>query len=74
VFVLVVVATDSVRVDEVSRSLAACQGILLIVDASQGIQAQTLANFYLAFSQNLAVIPVLNKVCVISGAFVMESD
>lgn len=47
---------------EVSRSLAACQGILLVIDASQGIQAQTLANFYLAKEQNLAVIPILNKI------------
>ncbi|PWA01699.1 hypothetical protein BB558_002169, partial [Smittium angustum] len=47
---------------EVSRSLAACQGTVLLVDAAQGIQAQTVANFYLAFSQGLKVIPVLNKV------------
>lgn len=47
---------------EVSRSLAACQGTLLLVDASQGIQAQTVANFYLAFGQGLHVIPVINKV------------
>ncbi|ORY45288.1 GTP-binding protein lepa [Rhizoclosmatium globosum] len=47
---------------EVSRSLSACQGTLLLVDASQGIQAQTVANFFLAFSENLAVVPVLNKV------------
>jgi translation elongation factor EF-4 len=47
---------------EVSRSLAACQGSLLLVDACQGIQAQTVANFYLAFEQNLSIIPVLNKV------------
>ncbi|KAH8554375.1 translation factor GUF1-like protein, mitochondrial [Umbelopsis sp. PMI_123] len=47
---------------EVSRSLAACQGTLLLVDASQGIQAQTVANFYLAFGQGLHVIPVINKI------------
>ncbi|KAI5293373.1 Translation factor guf1 mitochondrial [Ascosphaera acerosa] len=47
---------------EVSRSYASCGGALLLVDASQGIQAQTVANFYLAFAQNLALVPVLNKV------------
>ncbi|EPS60577.1 hypothetical protein M569_14226, partial [Genlisea aurea] len=47
---------------EVSRSLAACQGVLLVVDAAQGVQAQTVANFYLAFEANLAVIPVINKI------------
>jgi elongation factor 4 len=47
---------------EVSRSLAACQGTLLLVDACQGIQAQTIANFYLAFGEDLAVIPVINKI------------
>jgi translation factor GUF1, mitochondrial len=47
---------------EVSRSLAACQGCLLLVDSTQGIQAQTIANFYLAFTQNLHIIPILNKV------------
>ncbi|KAL4425285.1 hypothetical protein ABPG75_009301 [Micractinium tetrahymenae] len=46
---------------EVSRSLAACQGALLLVDASQGVQAQTVANFFLAFEQDLAIVPVLNK-------------
>ncbi|KAJ1982617.1 Translation factor guf1 mitochondrial [Dimargaris cristalligena] len=47
---------------EVSRSLAACQGAILLVDSSQGIQAQTVANFYLAFGEGLAIVPVLNKV------------
>ncbi|KAJ3411070.1 Translation factor guf1 mitochondrial [Chytridiales sp. JEL 0842] len=47
---------------EVSRSLAACQGTILLVDAAQGIQAQTVANFFLAFGENLEILPVLNKV------------
>lgn len=47
---------------EVSRSYASCGGALLLVDASQGIQAQTVSNFYLAFAQSLALLPVLNKV------------
>jgi GTP-binding protein LepA len=47
---------------EVSRSLAACEGAILVIDATQGIQAQTLANLYAALEYNLSIIPVLNKV------------
>ncbi|XP_067387346.1 translation factor GUF1, mitochondrial isoform X2 [Emydura macquarii macquarii] len=47
---------------EVSRSLSACQGVVLVVDANEGIQAQTMANFYLAFEAQLAIIPVINKI------------
>jgi GTP-binding protein LepA len=47
---------------EVSRSLAACEGALLVVDAAQGVEAQTMANYFLATSQNLAIIPVINKI------------
>ena len=47
---------------EVSRSIAACQGALLLVDATKGVQAQTVSNFFLAFEQDLAITPVVNKV------------
>jgi len=47
---------------EVSRSLASCEGVLLVIDAAQGVQAQTVANLYLAMEHNLAIIPVINKI------------
>ncbi len=47
---------------EVSRSLASCEGVLLLIDAAQGVQAQTLANLYLAMEHDLAIIPIINKI------------
>ncbi|HET6488425.1 MAG TPA: translation elongation factor 4 [Syntrophales bacterium] len=52
---------------EVSRSLASCEGVLLLIDASQGVQAQTLANLYLAMENNLAIIPVINKIDLLTA-------
>ncbi len=52
---------------EVSRALASCEGVLLIVDASQGVEAQTIANLYMAMEHDLAIIPVINKIDLISA-------
>jgi GTP-binding protein LepA len=52
---------------EVSRALNACEGAVLVVDATQGIEAQTLANLYSAINANLEIIPVINKVDLISA-------
>jgi GTP-binding protein LepA len=52
---------------EVSRALASCEGVLLVVDASQGVEAQTVANLYMAMEHDLAIIPIINKIDLISA-------
>ncbi len=59
---------------EVSRALASCEGVLLLVDASQGVQAQTLANLYMAMEHDLAIIPVINKIDLPSADVEMVKD
>ena len=58
---------------EVSRALASCEGVLLLVDATQGVEAQTLANLYAAMEHNLVIIPVINKIDLLTDQFALDN-
>ena len=59
---------------EVSRSIASCEGALLVVDATQGVQAQTISNLYMAIDHGLEIIPVLNKIDMDSAQVELVTD
>ena len=65
-FYIVTIHLSYIHMTQVSRSLAACQGALLLVDSTQGIQAQTIANYKLAKAANLNIIPVITKIDLVS--------